>query len=82
MRLILGPFHPELEDGLVQEIRTARKGDLLSPMMVVVPSDSLRRRIKILLTREQNLSLLNLHILTFHGLSRSLFEERHGGMKA
>ncbi|MCZ6620506.1 MAG: exodeoxyribonuclease V subunit gamma [Deltaproteobacteria bacterium] len=78
MQVILGPFHPHLENALADEILGYRKTDLLCPLMVLVPSVSLRRRIKVLLTNEHRLSFLNLHILTFHQLSLRLFEEAHG----
>ncbi len=78
MQVILGPFHPQLENALADEILGYRKTDLLCHLLVLVPSVSLRRRIKVLLTNEHRLSFLNLHILTFHQLSLSLFEEPHG----
>lgn len=78
MQTILGPFHPHLEDALVEEILRHKKADLLCPLLILVPSDSLRRRLKVLLTSERRLDLLNLHILTFHQLSLRLFEELRG----
>ena len=78
MQTILGPFHPHLEDALVEEILKHKKADLLCPLLILVPSDSLRRRLKILLASERRLDLLNLHILTFHQLSLRLFEELRG----
>ncbi len=78
MRVILGPFHPHLENTLAEEIRGYRKADPLCPLLVLVPSVSLRRWIKVLLAKENRLNLLNLHILTFHQLSLRLSEELHG----
>ncbi len=78
MRVILGPFHPHLENTLAEEIRSYRKADPLCPLIVLVPSVSLRRRIMVLLAKENRLNLLNLHILTFHQLSLRLSEELHG----
>jgi ATP-dependent helicase/nuclease subunit B len=78
MQMILGPFHPHLEDALVEEISGRKKKLPLSPLLILVPSDSLRRRLKVLLTQERGLNLLNLHILTFYQLSRRLLEERDG----
>ncbi len=75
MRVVLGPFHPDLENALVEEILEQRQVSLLTRLLVVVPSDSLLHRLKILLGRERQLNLLNLHILTFHQLSRRLLEE-------
>ncbi|NIO11472.1 MAG: hypothetical protein GTO40_27015, partial [Deltaproteobacteria bacterium] len=76
MRVLLGPFHPDLENALVDEISEHRKADLLSPLLILVPSDPLLHRLKILLARQRGLSLLNLSILTFHQLSRRLLEEK------
>ena len=78
MKTILGPFHPHLENALVEEIRGQKADNPLLPVLILVPSDSLRRRLKILLTREQNLSLVNLQLLTFHQLSSRLSSEVNG----
>src|SRR5918992_2335976 len=78
MQTILGPFHPQLENALVEEICKYKDSDLLCPLLVLVPSDALRRRLKVLLTRERNLSLVNLQLLTFHQLSAKLFAEAKG----
>jgi ATP-dependent helicase/nuclease subunit B len=78
METILGPFHPHLENAVVDEILRYKKSDLLSPLLILVPSDALRRRLKVLLAKERGLNLLNLHILTFHQLSLRLLKERHG----
>ncbi len=78
MEIVLGPFHPYLENALVEQIVNRKKLNPGSPLLIVVPSDSLRRRLKILLARERRLSLINFHVLTFHQLSLELYEERHG----
>jgi len=78
MEIILGPFHPHLEDALVEEILRYKRDEPLSPLLVPVPSNSLRRRLKVLLAQERRLNLLNVHILTFHQLSLRLLEEKHG----
>jgi len=75
MRVVLGPFHPDLENALVEEVLAQRKADLLAPVLILVPSDPLLHRLKILLARERRLNFLNLHILTFHQFSRHLLEE-------
>ncbi len=80
MQVILGPFHPDLENALVDEILTRKAQDLLAPLLVVTPSDSLRRRLKFLLARERRLSFLNLQLLTFHQLALRLREEHHGAL--
>src|SRR5512139_1324092 len=72
MRAILGPFHPELENALVDEIRRFKTPDSMAPLLILIPSDFMRRRLKILLSRERGLSLLNVHLLTFHQLALQL----------
>ena len=78
MQTILGPFHPELENAFVDEILRHKKADLLRPLLVLTPSDLLRRRLKILLSRERRLSLLNVQLLTFYQLSLRLQAENDG----
>ena len=78
MQTILGPFHPHLEAALVEAIVRFKADGPLASLLAVVPSDSLRRRLKILLTREHRLTLVNLQILTFHQLSLALFAEANG----
>ena len=76
MRTILGPFHPDLENALVDEICQFKTGDRLTPLLILTPSDLMRRRLKILLSRERGLSLLNVQLLTFYQLSLRLRAER------
>lgn len=78
MKVFLGPFHPHLEDALVGEVADLKARDPLRPLLVLVPSESLRRRLQVLLASERGGSFLNLHLLTFYQLSRRLFEERLG----
>ncbi|MBM4296465.1 MAG: hypothetical protein FJ143_01860, partial [Deltaproteobacteria bacterium] len=78
MRTILGPFHPDLEDALVDEILRYKEADLFCPLLIVVPSDLLRRRLKILLGRERRLALLNVQVLTFYQLALRLYGENSG----
>ncbi len=78
MKTFLGPFHPDLEDALVREILAKKERDPLAPLLLLVPSDSLRRRLKVLLAAERQLDLLNFHILTFHQLSLRIHEEIGG----
>jgi ATP-dependent helicase/nuclease subunit B len=78
MQTVLGPFHPHLEGALVDEIRKYKRDDLLCPLLIVVPSDSLRRHLKKVVARAHKLSLLNLQFLTFHQLALKLFGQSHG----
>jgi len=76
MRTVLGPFHPDLEDALVREIRQLKETNLLAPLLILVPSDLIRRRLKILFARERAMSLLNVQLLTFYQLALRLQAER------
>ncbi|HEX5022199.1 MAG TPA: PD-(D/E)XK nuclease family protein [Candidatus Binatia bacterium] len=78
MRTILGPFHPDLENIFVQEIVKYKQADCLRPLLVLTPSDLLRRRLKILLSRERRLSLLNVQLLSFYQLALRLQDESSG----
>lgn len=79
MQIILGPFHPHLEEALVAEVRRRKAADPLYPLLLLVPSEQIRRRLQVLLTLEQGLSLLAISILTFHQLSKRLCQEGHPG---
>ncbi len=78
MKIVLGPYHPHLENALAEEIRARREQDPLAPLLLVVPSETLRRRVKVLLAKEHGLHLLNFHVLTFFQLSLDLFHEMRG----
>ncbi len=75
MKTVLGPFQPHLENALVDTVRKFKEGHALSPLLILVPSDMLRRRLKISLTAEARMNLLNVYILTFHQLYLRLLEE-------
>jgi ATP-dependent helicase/nuclease subunit B len=79
MQIILGPFHPFLENALLDEIVRLKKADAMNPVLILVPSDALRRRIKVLFTRERRLALLNVQLLTFHQLCLRLNDESGAG---
>ncbi len=82
LTVICGPFHPHLEQALSDDLIAAKADDPLAPVLVVVPSDSLRRRVVRLLADERRRVFLNLSILTFHQLSRRLVEEAAGPRQA
>ncbi|MEK6525266.1 MAG: hypothetical protein AABZ22_00180, partial [Nitrospirota bacterium] len=77
LRVVTGPFHPDLELALVEEVRQLKAADPLAPLAVVVPSDPLRHRVKWLLCIEQKLALLDVRVLTFHQLALHLYNEQH-----
>ena len=72
LRLVTGPFHPTLETALVDDLRSLKARDPLAGIAFVVPSDQLRRSVKRLLAVTHGLSLLNVHILSFHQLALHL----------
>ena len=78
MQTVLGPFHPDLENALVDAIAGHKDTDLLCPLLILVPSELIRRRLKILLSHERGLALLNVQVLTFHQLSLRLNAECRG----
>ena len=78
MQIVLGPFHPHLEHALIKELVALKKADPLCPLLIMVPSDALRRHLKLLLTRQNQLSFINLQLLTFHQLSLRLIAEADG----
>ena len=75
MKTVLGPFHPHLENALLAEVRKRKSTNPLSPLLILVPSDSLRRRLKICFAAEARMNLLNVYFLTFHQLYLRLYEE-------
>src|SRR5881409_1981195 len=77
LSIVTGPFHPDLELALVEEVRQVKAVDPLAPLAVIVPSEPLRRRLKWLLCIEEQLALLDVHFLTFHELALHLSHEQH-----
>ena len=75
LRVFTGPFHPDLERALVEEVQTLKAADPLTPLMIVVPSDPLRRRLKWLLCVEHQFALFDVHFLTFHQFGIRLLQE-------
>jgi len=75
LSIVTGPFHPDLESALVSRVRSLKQDDPLAPVAIIVPSQQLARRVKWLLAVEQGLTLLDVHVLTFHQLAVTLLEE-------
>ena len=75
LKLVTGRFHPSLESALVEHLSRVKSTDPLAPVGIFVPSKQLADRIRTLLAVEQGLSLLNLHILTFHQVALRLAGE-------
>ena len=76
LKVVTGSYHPDLESALVEEIRSLKSSNPFAPLAIVVPSDSLKRRLVQLLCVEHKLALLDVHVLTFHQLALRLAEER------
>lgn len=75
LHVVTGRFHPHLESALVDRIRRAKTADPLAALAVLVPSQPLVHRLSRLLAHEHRLSLLNVHLLTFHQLALRLSAE-------
>lgn len=75
LKVVTGRFHPFLESALVDRVRRLKAEDLLAPIAIVVPSNLLADRLRTLLAVERRLSLLNLHVVTFHQLALRLADE-------
>ncbi|CUS36686.1 PD-(D/E)XK nuclease family protein [Candidatus Nitrospira nitrificans] len=75
LRIVTGRFHSTLESALVEHLTRIKVADPLAPLAIFVPSKPLADRLRVLLTVEQRLSLLNLHVLTFHQLALRLAGE-------
>ncbi|MCA9419666.1 MAG: hypothetical protein KC592_01530, partial [Nitrospira sp.] len=74
--LLSGPFSPHLEAALVETIQRIKSADARTPLAILVPSESLRRRVQWLLCVEQSCALFDLHVLTFHQFALHLHAER------
>ncbi len=74
--LFSGPFHPHLESKLVEAVQQIKVADSRTPFAIVVPSESLRRRLQWLLCVEHHCALFDVHFLTFHQLALRLDAER------
>jgi len=74
--LLSGPFHPYLESAFVETVQQIKAADRLTPLAIIVPSESLRRRVQWLLCAEYSCALFDLHVLTFHQFALHLHAER------
>ncbi len=76
LKVVTGRFHPTLESSLVDRVRRLKAEDPLVPLAIIAPSNHLADRLRALFAVEHRLSLLNLHVLTFHQLALRLADER------
>lgn len=79
LRVVTGRFHPHLETALVDHLARAKADDPFAPVAVLIPSASLCDRLRHCLAVERGLSLLNVHLLTFHQFALRLSDERRIG---
>ena len=75
LTVVTGPFHPDLESALVSQVRSLKQDDPLAPLAIIVPSQQLARRVKWLLAVEERLTLLDVHVLTFHQLAVTVLRD-------
>jgi ATP-dependent helicase/nuclease subunit B len=75
LRIVTGPFHPVLENALIEDIRSCKTDDPFTPLAVIVPSASLVEGLKVLLTHHASRAFLNIHFLTFHQLALRLRDD-------
>ncbi len=80
--LFSGPFHPHLEAKLVEVVQQIKAADPRTPFAIVVPSESLRRRLQWLLCIEHGCVLFDAHFLTFHQLALHIDAERRVGTRS
>ncbi len=73
--LLSGPFHPHLESKLVETVQRIKAADPRVPFAIVVPSESLRRRLQWVLCVEHGYALFDVHFLTFHQLALRVYAE-------
>ena len=76
LHVITGPLYSDLEDALADHLQSFRSHSPIAPLTIVVPSDSVRLRLQWALCAEQDLSLFNVHLLTFFQLALRVVEEQ------
>src|SRR5262245_6280445 len=75
LRIVTGPFHPVLEEALVEDLRFCKLEDPFAPLAIIVPSVSLVEHLKRVVTRHEPRAYLNIHFLTFHQLALRLRDD-------
>jgi ATP-dependent helicase/nuclease subunit B len=75
LRIVTGPFHPALDQALVEDVCAIKAGDAFAPLVIIVPSASLADRLKRFLAVESQLLLLNVHVLTLHQFALRLRDD-------
>ena len=78
LRIVTGPFHPDLERAFIEDIGSLKAEDPLAACAILVPSTHLAARLRALLVLDSGLCLLNVHIFTFHQFALRLCAEAYG----
>lgn len=75
LKIVTGPFHPTLDQALLDDLRAIKSGDPFTPLVLVVPSAQLADRLKRFLAIESQIPLFNIHVLTFHQFALRLRDD-------
>jgi ATP-dependent helicase/nuclease subunit B len=75
LKVVTGRFHPSLESALVEQIRRLKAADPWARVAVLAPSKPILDRLRRVLAIDHGLSLLNLHLFTFHQFALRLADE-------
>ena len=75
LKVVSGQFHPSLESALVEQIRRLKAADPWARVAVLAPSKPILDRLRRVLAIDHGLSLLNLHLFTFHQFALRLADE-------
>src|SRR5688572_3219029 len=75
LRVVTGPFHPFLQTSLVSDLQQLKSQDPGAPVVIVVPSDHLRRHLKRVLCLDHGCALSAVYFFTFHQLALHLHQE-------
>src|SRR6476660_3450731 len=75
LKVVTGRFHPSLESALVQQIQRLKAADPWVKVAILAPSKPSLDRLRRVMAIDHGLSLLNLHLFTFHQLALRLADE-------
>ncbi len=74
--LLRGPFHPHLEDALVETVQRIKSDDPRAPLTILVPSEILRRQVQWVLCHQHSCGLFDVHFFSFHQFALHLQAEK------
>ena len=76
LHIVTGPLYADLEEVFAQHLHSFRVHTPFTPCTIVVPSKHIRLRLQWAFCAERDLSLFNIHVLTFFQLALRLVEEQ------